>query len=308
MQVSDVSNQLKDLINQAKKILVVTQKDPSFDGFAAALGLYHVLSSLKKEVVLACAGEAPPGISSLPGSEKFVTSVGPRNLVISFDYAEGSIEKVSYNIEGNRFNLVISPRDGVVNPDQIQYSYSGSNFDLIFILDTPSLANLGKLYEQERYLYSSAPTINVDRHDSNTQFGKINLLDPSASSVSEILASLAKIMGVNCNEAAANCWLSGIKVATNNFSQAVSAETFEAAATCARSLGKQAVTPGSFSFSQDKKPPASPPTFSADSSSKVSSGRVNDVRFEGEDSSHGETEADQSWFSPKIYKSSEDVK
>ncbi|MCL5411121.1 MAG: DHH family phosphoesterase [Patescibacteria group bacterium] len=295
MQINNVANQLKDLINPSKRILVVTGTNPSLDGLAAVLGLYQLLVTFKKEVVVGVGGEVPPAANILPGFEKLITSLGPHNLVISFDYVEGSIEKVSYNVEGNKFNLVITPREGMINPDQIQYSYSGSNFDLIFVVDTPDLHQLGKLFDQ--MLFSSAATVNVDHHSSNAQFGKINVVDPSSSSTSQLLVNLFKEIGINFYELSANCWLTGIKAATSNFSQGTTAETFEAAAACLRVIGNQ---------------PAN------NESQTIPEVRPNEAPFEGENfpsqkttqdnGASKDSPADRSWFSPKIYKSSTSIK
>ena len=64
-----------------------------------------------------------------------------KNLVISFPYQEGSIEKVSYNIENDKFNLVIEPRENypVITPEMIKYSYGGGNTDLIITVGTSQL-------------------------------------------------------------------------------------------------------------------------------------------------------------------------
>jgi len=92
--------------------------------------------------------------------------VDGRNLLISFNYVQDSIEKVSYNVEGNKFNLIIQPKIGFPSLDTktINYTYFGINSDLIFVIGAQQLKDLGHFYDSERDIYTKKPVINIDYH------------------------------------------------------------------------------------------------------------------------------------------------
>ena len=94
--------------------------------------------------------------SRLVGIDKISEKIGNRNLIISFDYKEDSIEKVSYNVEGEKFNLVIQPRSGYppLDKSSVDFSYEGIDADVIFVIGAQKLEDLGAIYDKERQAFS----------------------------------------------------------------------------------------------------------------------------------------------------------
>src|SRR3990167_10040629 len=160
MQVNNVASQINDLVEKSKRVLLISRANPTLDGIYALLALKCYLKSLNKQIILV-AGELPEA-KELFEKEEIVGSLPARNLVISFDYVEGSIEKVSYNVEGNKFNLVITPKTNSITPDQINYSYSGDSFDLIISVDIPQLSLIAKSVNNIEHEFHDVPIINID--------------------------------------------------------------------------------------------------------------------------------------------------
>ena len=109
----DQLNQIRGLLEQAKSVAIIASPQPSIDAVAASLALYLALSATGKTVSVISTAPMTVEFSHLVGVDKIVNTIGTgdgRNMVISFPYQEGSIEKVSYNIEQETFNLVIEPR------------------------------------------------------------------------------------------------------------------------------------------------------------------------------------------------------
>jgi c-di-AMP phosphodiesterase-like protein len=182
------------------------------------------------------------GLSNFIGVDKIVSEVGKKNFVISLAYSEGSIEKVSYNIEGDNFNLVIEPRAGhePFNEKSVKYSYQGAAPDVIVAVDTIHLGGLKKAYEGEKELFASKPVINIDRHPNNAQYGQLNLVDPKASSTSELVAQLLSALGVSLTADIATNLLNSLYGATNSFqASGVTHIAFELAAACLKAGGKR---------------------------------------------------------------------
>jgi bifunctional oligoribonuclease and PAP phosphatase NrnA len=84
------SEQARDawqLIDQARTILLLAHERPDPDALGSALGLAHVLSSLGKECVVACADPVPANYAFLPGHESVVSRLPHQHfdLVIALD-------------------------------------------------------------------------------------------------------------------------------------------------------------------------------------------------------------------------------
>ena len=102
----------RELIEKSQDILIVTHEHPTADSIGSSLSLMLGLISLGKKVTVVCPDQVTVELSNFIGVNKIVSDVSKQNFTISLDYVEGSIEKVSYNIEGEKFNLVIEPRPG----------------------------------------------------------------------------------------------------------------------------------------------------------------------------------------------------
>src|SRR3990167_6857450 len=146
---------IKELLEGVANILIVTHEQPSFDSIGSALALSQGLTAIGKKVTVACPDPMTVALSHFIGVNKIVSEIGKKNFIISLDYVDGSIEKVSYNIEGNKFNLVIEPRAGFepYTADKAHYSYTGTNADLIIAVDTIHLGGLKHLYEDNKELF-----------------------------------------------------------------------------------------------------------------------------------------------------------
>jgi hypothetical protein len=229
----------------------------------------------------------------LVGINKITDKVGSRNLVISFNYIKDSIEKVSYNIEDNKFNLVIEPKPNFppLDPNKVSYSYTGANADLVFIVGAAKLEDLDNFYYEEKKVFEDKLTINIDYKSNNTKFGKINLYDNQASSCSEIVSLMIRDLAMPVDADIASNLLSGIKANTSNFQAFnVSASAFEIAAWCLQNgARKDYFTPIGFPSQplNNQNIPFTPPPFTQ--------GNIQS------DINNHTPPAD--WLKPKIYKS-----
>lgn len=232
----------EELLKTAGDIVIVTHERPTQDSVGSALALYLGLAGFGKKVRVVCPDPITVGLSNFVGVDKIVSEVGKKNFVISLAYTEGSIEKVSYNIEGDTFNLVIEPRVGhePFSEKSVKYSYQGATPDVIVAVDTIHLGGLKRAYEAEKELFASKPVINIDRHPNNALYGQLNLVDPKASSTSELVAQLLSALGVSLTTDIATNLLNALYGATNSFqATTVTPIAFELAAACLKAGGKR---------------------------------------------------------------------
>ena len=110
---------------------------------------------------------------------------------------------------------------------------SSENFDfaatdLIIVLDSGSLDRSPEFVAARK---DSIPVINIDHHISNTEFGRLNLVEPAASSVGEILCRLLPEAGFEITTPAAEALWVSIVTDTGRFSYSnTTAATMQAAA------------------------------------------------------------------------------
>ena len=242
---------VKELLDKAKEVLIVTHENPTHDSVGSTLALYLGLIGLGKKVVVACPDAITVELSSYVGAQKIITDLSNKNFVVSLDYVDGSIEKVSYNIEGDKFNLVIEPRVGFesFSQDKVHYSYAGSNADLVFAVDTIGLGAMKKLYEADKNLFASKPIVNIDHQLANTNFGQINIVDTHAATTIELIAQILSGLGVKLTPDIATNILNAVYAATDNFAApTVTPLALELAATCLRSGGRRFGVYGPVSF------------------------------------------------------------
>lgn len=246
--IPEQTDQIRNLIDQAKEVLILLPSNPPVDFVAASLSLYLSLISRGKQVNVTCPSAMTVEFNHLIGVDKIsnkINSAQGRNLVISFPYQEGAIEKVSYNIEDNFFNLVIEPRKDFspITPEAIKYSSSGGNIDLIFTIGITGLSEINNL-SNIKELINEKPIVNIDINPQNNNFGRINIVNQNLSSTCEILISLFSSLSLNIDADIASNLLMGITFGSNNFSSPqTSASTFEAAAVCLKH-GAQIVKAG----------------------------------------------------------------
>lgn len=262
MITSNSLTQIREALTPAQTIFVALSQKPSLDKVAAGLSLYLSLKKTKKDVSIFSPKAMTVEFSSLVGVDQIKQKIKGRNLVISFDYIEDSIEKVSYNIENNKFNLVIQPKEGFLPlaTEKINYSYSGSQADLVFVIGARDFSDLGEVYFKNKKTFEEGKTVNLNIKPTNQQFAKIDLINLQASSHSEMVALVLSRLNLPVDGDIAGNLLSGIQKATAGFSLAKAGPAaFEAAAFCLRVGAKPprkspSLKPMPAKISAEKKP------------------------------------------------------
>jgi phosphoesterase RecJ-like protein len=134
---------------------------------------------------------------------KKATILNQDRLPKIYDFLPGS-DKVHY-LNNNR-----------INPKSI---------DVVIVLDCSNIKRIGKTYE----IFKNIKTIiNIDHHKSNENYGSLNYVDYSASSVGEIIYELIKSIDINLlDEKISTCLFTAIITDTGSFRYSnVSSKTF----------------------------------------------------------------------------------
>lgn len=301
---------IKDLISKSGSIGIAVGKNTGLDEMAAALSLYLALKDSSKKITIVCPTEPIVEISSLVGINKVKKSFeGTANgdLTVSFPYKEGEIEKISYTLEEGKLNILVKAGETGLSFDEkdIEYKREGGAPELVFVVGTPRISDLGTAFEVETM--KNSKIINIDYKPENQGFGDIPLLGANASSVSELMTNFISSLGLKIDEDVASNLMAGITSATSNFqSPTTSSLAFETAAflmkkgAVRKALNTKEETIRD-AFFAPKTAIASMPSFSK----TVIGTEEKTTEIKAKDS--GENNPPEDWLSPKIYKGSTSV-
>ena len=96
----------------------------------------------------------------------------------------------------------------------VRHMKKANTYDLALILDCGDLPRIG---EASTTVSQIPVVINIDHHISNTGFGDIQLIDPSACSTAEIVYRLIKALDAPLDKAIATSLYTGILTDTGSF-------------------------------------------------------------------------------------------
>lgn len=233
-------SQLKVVVDQAHTVLIVLGPDATLDQTASALALYESIKDLKSEVNIC----APDDVSFLDllGQDEIKNKLGNKDLSVSFDYDENSVDKVSYHIdeEKNKFYLIVKPKKGhkPLQTSSISFDYVGAQADVIFLFGVHQYQSLDHLYSNYVDVYDNATVVTV--HNFEPEIGDIKIDVSGKSCWAETTLSLIEALGLELNDVVATNLLYSIENATNNLSSfTATADTFESVAKLLRAGGRR---------------------------------------------------------------------
>lgn len=239
--------QLRSILQSAQSVFIALAENADEDTVAAGLALYLVLTKMRKQVVIASPSPVKVDKAHFFAIDKITNHLsGDNTLIVSFPYQEGSIEKVSYNIEGETFNLVIEPRNEKLNFSQndIKFNFGRGDYDLVFVLGAVQLTDLGSLYEKHSNVFSRKPIINIDKASNNSKYGKINLIEDSP--ISQTVALTLKALRMPIDQDPASNLYTGIIAGSGQLSlDSASPDLLETIAYLMRSKAQKLTASGS---------------------------------------------------------------
>ncbi len=229
VQLADLKNHLA----QTQNILITLPAALSVDKLAASLALMLGLKKGGKKVSIATEGTPLVAHSNLFGVGEVkdnISASGEDNYTIILEgvvEANGQIptlEKLDWYPEGANLNLVFHPMPGQkFEPKNLTTKIQGGNgegnFDLIFVIGASNLNELGSIHSQNQQVFNSY-IVNIDNTANNGNFGKVNVVDTTAGSVSEMVIQIMQSLGLQLDEDIASNIVAGIYEATNNLTSA----------------------------------------------------------------------------------------
>lgn len=179
----------KKLLSEKQRLLIIPHANVDPDGLSSALACFQLFSSMGKECTVLCGDTLPESLEFLPGFEKLAQEIDTaQDFVVTLDCKDGvEVEKLQYTIEEQSVNIIVTPRKGQFSGKDISFTEGPLHYDLIVIVDTAELSLLGSLYSNNKSFFEKLPILNIDHHISNTRFGDVQVIDPTAASATEVL-------------------------------------------------------------------------------------------------------------------------
>lgn len=203
--------------------LITFRKEWSVDAVASALALAKFLEKKGKRAdVVADGFAAPKSLRFLPGIETVKPNFRQlRKFVIHLDVSKTKIDELSYDIEGGKLRIHVTPKEGRFDGRDVTTASTDFKYDCIVTVDTPDYGALGTLFSANTEFFYDRPTINIDHEPSNEQYGNLNCVDITATSTAEVMHALLKSTGEHfLTEDIATCLLAGIISKTRSFKTA----------------------------------------------------------------------------------------
>jgi hypothetical protein len=215
--------QTSEAVRQAETILLTSGQHPSIDQVAAVVGLAAILRKFGKKVSAVISDTVPQSVQMIDGGSLDRNIGGLRDFVLKLDVSKAEVDKLRYEVIDGKLNIFVTPFKGNFAPSDVTFDYGESHFDydLAIVLGVPTRARIDRVYDQNLAMFEQIPVINLDFHRSNENYGAVNLIEPNASSLCEMLVALAEsLQGGIIDADIATALLMGIVASTDRFTAA----------------------------------------------------------------------------------------
>ena len=205
----DKTNQIIELLKEAKNIAIAPSKVAGVDAFAAGVGLYFMLKEENKDVTLIYPGSRPEEFSDLKDIN-IASNVSQRELVVAVDYAGTDASKVHYSTENDILYLTVAPVNKEFELSRVKSEIKGYNFDLIITIGAQIPDDFGQTFRELEGEFFKADILNIDNTERNQRFGTINVIDSTEESLSLLVLNKANNWNLKISPKAAEALLKGI--------------------------------------------------------------------------------------------------
>lgn len=185
---------IKDLIDNSSKILIVSHTRPTIDSISSMLLTWHFLSVGFKKKIEIYIPKFPQRLEYLlKYSMLSMDNIQKDTPNVSYSFkipkSNGHIEYIKYTNDKDNYIFHINMEEGFIEDRNIELTKNGFPYDLLFVLDTPDIKFLGEIYKTYKndFLSSNVNIINIDSHIENSHYGDINVTLQNFNSTSQIV-------------------------------------------------------------------------------------------------------------------------
>ncbi len=214
------TKQVAALLTKSSPVLLLVPEKHSIDAFSSMMALSLALSKEPgKEVHAVSPLHVPQELQFLPGSSQVKTKPQMRPaIIIDIAGAARLAEVRPQELQGGtRIHLML--HEGTeITADLVETHVRQLPYDCVVIFGASDVAEVGDLFTNHADFFYNTPIINIDNKPTNEHFGTINVVDITASSISEITHELILTLNAEYIDAdIATSLYAGIVSATESF-------------------------------------------------------------------------------------------
>lgn len=206
----DYFDNIKNSLESAKNIVIVTNNEADKDTYASVLGVFFALKD-KYNIFLPKDKNPEKLIKFLNGE------TNKKKIVISL---KNGISEISYEKKNGNVDLCLIPRDGenikpenfsckIISEEKENYLSLPNFFDLIIAFNIKSFSELETYFKENPDSIYNYSIINIDNNSQNENYGEINIVEEKKS-LSEEITHILEVTQKNINEKSAGFLLWGI--------------------------------------------------------------------------------------------------
>lgn len=221
MEVAEYTLPIRNLVDDARRVSLFLPDQPGLDLLASVFAWRNVLKLREKDVRLAAESLKKEQFSKLPHINEVKVPLPQPEMRIKVDLRSGGVSRVNYQTHEDTLVFYLTPKGRPLSQEQVTIEQGDGFADLIFTFGFHDNSKLTA--------YQEVSLVNIDTDLENTRFGKINLVNGSASGFSELTAQTLSELNWPLESETASILLAGIYAATSGFTKRVKSSTFETA-------------------------------------------------------------------------------
>ena len=211
------ADQVVKILKDSNNVLVTVKNNPSVDELTAAIGLTLILNHMNKHAITVFSGRVPSTLEFLqPEMAIDSTTDSLRDFIIALDKSKA--DKLRYKVEDNVVRIFITPYKTSITERDLEFSQGDFNVDAVVALGVVTKEDFDQAVTAHGRILHDAVVVALTKHEVVSQIGAINWQETKASSVSEMIASIAPLLGENVMDGQiATSLMTGIVAETDRF-------------------------------------------------------------------------------------------
>lgn len=214
---NSIIQQVVETLRGANNVLITVKNSPSVDELTASIALTLMLNHLNKHATTVFSGQVPSTIEFLQPEMAIETNTDSlRDFIIALDKAKA--DKLRYKVEDNVVRIFITPYRSSISESDLQFSQGEFNVDVVVALGVLSKEDFDEAVLAHGRILHDATVIAINNQSVPNEVGSISWQDQQASSISEMLASVAELFGPEVVDSQiATALMTGIVAETDRF-------------------------------------------------------------------------------------------
>jgi len=214
-------DQFAKILSSSEHVLIILPQNPTGDMLGAGYGLAHFIQNTGNQVTIA--------FKSLDGRKEMYDFLpkpadtrdslsGSRDFVLTFKTTHNDITGVRSERGEGEVRVFVTPQRGMIDSQDFSFGLAKFPYDAMIAIGGSDQDAFGSLLTEIPDIFYDVPVINIDNKSDNEDFGKINIVNLTASCLSEMITEFCEYIEVeSIDEVVAQCFLTGIISATDSF-------------------------------------------------------------------------------------------